>query len=248
MTDQADEILLHQEAIRAARSGRCVAGRFLPASLIPLARKMARDADVSVAFDGGFEDAERLQPCFYPLGESPSFDMRFLEITWHRLSGQVEHRALLGSLMALQIDRSYFGDLVMSGECAYLCALPLVADRLPLEWTEAGRVPIRVRVLSSPPVFSRQAGEQLHVTLASPRLDAVLSDGLRISRARACDLIRAGQVSLNHIPEERVDRNVCEGDLLSIRGHGRIRLLSLGEPNRKGRLPAELELFLSGKR
>ena len=48
---------------------------------------------------------------------------------------------------------------------------------------------------------------------------------------------------VDHVPEERVDRALNEGDLLSVRGFGRIRLTGVGERTRKDRLPVMLEIF-----
>ena len=52
-----------------------------------------------------------------------------------------------------------------------------------------------------------------------------------------------GAVSVNHLPEEHTDRLLREGDMLSVRGFGRVRLTGVGEPTRKDRLPVTLEVF-----
>ena len=80
-------------------------------------------------------------------------------------------------------------------------------------------------------------------TVASLRLDSILASGMRTSRAKAAEMIRAGLVSVEHAPEERIDRILAEGQLLSVRGFGRIRLRNVGERTRKDRLPVTLEVF-----
>jgi len=80
-------------------------------------------------------------------------------------------------------------------------------------------------------------------TVASLRLDSVLSSGMRVSRARAAEIIRQGLVSVDHQQEERIDRLLIEGQLLSIRHFGRIRLVKVDPPTRKDRLPVMLEIF-----
>jgi RNA-binding protein YlmH len=80
-------------------------------------------------------------------------------------------------------------------------------------------------------------------TVASLRLDCVLASGLRTSRAKAAEMIREGLVMVEHMPEERVDRLLETGALLSVRGFGRIRLTAVGEKTRKDRLPVTLEIF-----
>ena len=241
---QRQERLLADQAARASRAGLAVAGRFIPDADRGDAVHAARVAGVLAAFDGGYEQAERIQVCFYPEGEEPAFTGQWSEIRWNPRFAAPDHRALMGSLMALGVDRSYMGDLIAGEERAWLYCLPNVAARLPTEWHEAGRVAIRVETLDAAPALTISAGTILRDTVPSLRLDAVLSAGLRESRANAAERIRRGDVDVNHRREERVDQTLRTGDLLSIHGFGRIRLRAVDEPNRRGRLPVELECFL----
>ena len=66
-TDASEQLLrrLLSEAQRTERTGMPHAGRFLSGEEQPLARKAAKDTGLMVSFDGGWEDAERFQPCFH---------------------------------------------------------------------------------------------------------------------------------------------------------------------------------------
>ena len=203
----------------------------------------AREARVAASFDGGWPDAERVQVCFHPAWAEAEFTAVWLEIRWAAKFARVGHSDLLGSLMALGMDRSFFGDLIALEERAYLYALPEMARRLPTEWDKAGNVPLRVTQLEEPPVFEAPRGEEMRDTVASLRLDSILASGMRTSRAKAAEMIRAGLVSVEHAPEERIDRLLTAGQLLSVRGFGRIRLLEVGVKTRKDRLPVTLEIF-----
>ena len=147
------------------------------------------------------------------------------------------------SLMALGMDRSLFGDLMVEDGTAYLLAMPEAAKSLQDEWHEAGHTAIRVRLLDAPPQFTPPQGAQMRDTVASLRLDCVLAAGMSLSRARAAEIIRQGLVQRNHTPEERVDTLLEAGDLLSIRGFGRIRLTEIGGRTRKDRISIQLEVF-----
>ena len=234
---------LRQGAERAERMDMPVAGRFLTGEERALAVHMAREAGVQVSFEGGWADAERVQLCFHPAWAEAEFNAVWLEIRWAAKFAQVGHSDLLGSLMALGMDRSFFGDLIALEDRAYLYALPEMARRLPTEWDKAGNVPLRVTQLEEPPVFEAPRGEEMRDTVASLRLDSILASGMRTSRAKAAEMIRAGLVSVEHAPEERVDRLLMAGQLLSVRGFGRIRLLEVGVKTRKDRLPVTLEIF-----
>ena len=62
----------------------------------------------------------------------------------------------------------------------------------------------------------------------------------RLSRAAAADLIAAGHVKLRHLPTQRPNARVGEGDAISARGYGRLMIDQVGAPTKKGRLPLRL--------
>jgi RNA-binding protein YlmH len=68
------------------------------------------------------------------------------------------------------------------------------------------------------------------------RLDALVAGACRLSRAEAQRLIAGGLVKLNHVPCLRADARLAEGDLISVRGHGRVRVVAFQGESRRGRL------------
>ncbi|MBR1820062.1 MAG: RNA-binding protein, partial [Clostridia bacterium] len=78
-------------------------------------------------------------------------------------------------------------------------------------------------------------GQALRLTVQTERLDAVLAAACRLSRSEAQRLISAGLVKLNHVPNTRADAKLAEGDLISARGHGRIRVDAFQGESRRGR-------------
>ncbi len=237
---------LRQQAERADRMDLPVPGRFVTGDERSEAIHAAKEAQLAVSFDGGWADAERVQVCFHPFWAEPEFTAVWLEIRWAAKFAHVDHRDLLGSLMALGMDRAFFGDLIAMEDHAYLLALPEVANRLPMEWDKAGNVPIKITVLEVAPQIAPPPGEMLRDTVASLRLDCILASGMKTSRSRAAEMIRAGLVAVDHQVDERTDRVLAPGQLLSIRGFGRIRLREVGYPTRKDRLPVQLEIFRRG--
>ena len=61
-------------------------------------------------------------------------------------------------------------------------------------------------------------------------------------------MIRQGLVMIAHQEETRVDRLLQAGDLISVRGHGRIRVSEIGGLSRKGRTYVRVECFLHDKK
>lgn len=230
-------------ARRAGRLWTPLCSRFLTQEEQSLAKRCAAENGVLAAFDGGWEGAERTQCCFYPDGLEPVFTGVWLEVSWNAKFATVDHRALLGSIMALGMERALLGDMVLETDRAYVRAVPELGARLPQELTRAGSASVRVRLLDTPPALTPPKGIELRDTVASLRLDSVLASGLKTSRAKAVEWIRQGAVQVNHSDEERTDRQLAPGDLISVRGFGRIRLLEVGAPTRKDRMPILLEIF-----
>ena len=71
----------------------------------------------------------------------------------------------------------------------------------------------------------------------------MVASGCRLSRAKAADLINGGQVKLRHLPTLRTDAQVEPGDVISVRGFGRLQIQEIGSPTRKGRYPLQMLLF-----
>ena len=245
MSQEQIALLLTQWAAKAARSGNPCAGRFISGPELDQARGAAKREGIQVSFDGGWPGAERLQPCFHAAGEAPVYTYRWIGIRWPARFANLRHSDLMGSLMSLGIDRSWFGDLILDREPgkAWLTAVDPAAGRLPLEWTQAGSTAIACELLTETPRIEPPAGKTKRITVSSLRLDSLLAGGMDISRANAQEMIRRGLVQAAHREELRTDREISEGTVISVRGFGRICLKSIGGPTKKDRIPVELELF-----
>ncbi len=232
---------LQDLCLRSQRLQRAVNTRFLSPPEAALAVRVAREHDLACALFGGYQQAERVMACFYPDGEEPVFPIRCLHITWDKRYHQAEHRALLGSVLGLGIERETVGDISLHEGGAYLLAAEEMAEFIADGLAKAGGTPVAAAVMEELPTIAQAEGKLSRDTVASLRLDAVLASGLNLSRSEAAGCILSGRVMVNHKPEMRLDAQMQEGDLLSIRGHGRIKLRSVGAPNRKGRIPIQFE-------
>ncbi|MBR1685355.1 MAG: hypothetical protein IJ708_09490 [Clostridia bacterium] len=247
MADESREQRLKRlsgNAKQAAKTGRAVPGRFIPLESLPDAVHVARESAVALQTFGGYEAAERVQPCFFPEDADPVFTAQWVKIEWNTRFAHPTHPELLGSLMGLGIDRAYFGDLIALEDAAYLYCLDTVAFRLPNEWTQAGRHTIRVSPIDALPDIALPAGETITLTVPSLRLDALLAAGLKLSRAKAQDLIRQGDVMINHVENLHTDAVLREQDLISVHRRGRIRLSEVRGLTRKDRISVTLTTML----
>ena len=86
--------------------------------------------------------------------------------------------------------------------------------------------------------------EQLRQTVSSLRLDSVAAAGFHLSRSQAAELIAHGKAVVNHMPCEKPDRTVTQGDVISIRGLGKLRLELVGGQTKKGRISIEIARYI----
>ena len=210
---------------------------FLTSEEQAVADRLARQsADVFVLFIGGFSGAERCVagffPCdiyLYPENESRKSELEALaELQFVEIAGSgfvnISHRDVLGSVMALGIKRETVGDIVVADDnkTAYLAVLPGIAEYLCTSLERVARDKVKVRIISPDKVpEKKQSFSDMSLTLASVRLDALLSGMLNISRDKAKKLIASGRVGLNHVEIQSCDKEFAEGDIISVKGEGK---------------------------
>ena len=233
---------LDELAARTARTGIPAFTAFLSPAEAQWAQASANRQRVNLSLQGGYEDAERCIGCFWDDEAPEDFPLEALELRWPHQSAP-GHRDVLGSAMGLGIKRSCMGDIVLNEDAGYLFAERQMAQHIAQSLLSAGRIKLQVRLLDERPQLEPPAGEEVHDTVHSMRLDAVVAAGFNLSRGDAADLIAAGHAKLRHLPTERTDARVQEGDAISVRGYGRLVVEEIGNPTKKGRLPIRLTRY-----
>jgi len=241
MTTTNNNILIARmdDLVAKATKTGVAASKFLtPADAVSVSEYFKHRRDIALTIDGGFDGAERTRAVFInpDWGEYERTELFAALKLSYRMQDTLGHRDVLGALMALGIKREAIGDIVVDESFAVLVCLPEMVAYLTDNLTKAGRVGLKSEPLDLEDIPARE--EELTVktcTVASLRLDAVISSAFGISRTKAAELIATGHVSLNHQPCEKINKEVVENALLSIRGMGRIKLLEVGGMSRKGR-------------
>ena len=246
---------------KAAR-GELAVGPFLSPREGMLARRYLVGSGVEHRLFGGYHDAERCRPYLLPsyMEGTAQTDLLLLlsdfgfesRMACIRVQGSgyrtLDHRAYLGSLLGLGLERSVIGDILVLGEngigALVFCDETIVPFLLQ-EWHKVGNDSVKVSRISLAEVtVPERRFSDIHDTLASPRLDGVVAALCRLSRDRAKAAVEGGLVELNFECEERPDRTVEEGSILSVRGFGRYRILSVSEQTKKGRFRLEAQKYL----
>lgn len=202
---------------------------------------LCRQALASVKFEnyrlwGGFEEAERRVLCTYPEYDVPSnddFPIRAVTFAY-RQADKLGHRDFLGSLMGLGITRSSVGDiLVGEGKAAVFVKDTVAGDVLSI--TKVGRVGVKASQGLDSTLVVRREFKEITGTVASLRFDCVVALAVRQSREKAAAAIKAGLAEIGHVKVLRPDKEVCVGDVFSVRGQGKFMLKSVDGKSAKDR-------------
>ena len=159
--------------------------------------------------------------------------------------GTVTHRDLLGALMGLGISRDSVGDLYLSEGSADAAVLRELVPFVCTELASAGRVRLAVEEIRGEEVQRPEEKMELRRdTVASLRLDSVVSSAFGMAREKAAALIRTGRVQLDGLECLKPDRIVEEGVSITARGFGKAVLREAGALSRKGRVCIVLARYL----
>ena len=238
--------LLLERAKRARYTNHVQYTRFLTPADALTAEVTAREMDVQCALEGGWENAERRMCAFFCDDPPEAYPLTTLRVRWDARFGSVKHRDLMGSLMSLGIEPDTIGDIAMGRTpgSAYIACTRDVSSYIISAFDRAGRTPLKTDETNTVSIAPPE-GVNVRVTVAHVRIDAVIAAGWHLSRAEAQRLISEGLVKRNHVFEERCDKELVEGDLISARGLGRLRVDAIQGETRKGRIG--LNLFRYGK-
>ncbi len=220
---------------------------FLDPRQLELAEKVLRQKnDLSYTLYGGCPDAERNVIHVFPAqlqGGLPP--VTAVKVEWPGDKESLGHRDLLGAVLGLGLKRDQVGDIVIMAEGrAAVMVLQSKADFVCANLTAAGRVPVDCAVVEPDRLaLGGKKGREIKGTVASLRVDSLLSLGFGLSRSRVVRLIKGGLVVVNWRPISSPSLQVEEGDLISLRGRGRLVLDRVEGESRKGRIRLKLKKY-----
>jgi len=222
---------------------------FLSPRELQMARYLFGEPEGLYSF-GGYPEAERKILCYLPEYMDQDYlytkDSPIACLRAEFYQGDAPtHRDFLGALIGLGIARETVGDIcVASGSCDFFVTSE-VASFLFQSFTNAGRTKLRLSAIPLSQVKIPEPNvKQIRDTVASLRLDSIISSGFRIGRSLAAQHIIAGKTAIDGMPCEKADKTVPEGAKISVRGLGKIRLTSVNGQTKKGRISIIIDRYV----
>lgn len=202
--------------------------------------------DLSYRLEGGYEMAEYQRLTIYPdyLYDVPS-TIDIIEMSYQEQYGSIGHRDVLGAVLGLGIKREVIGDIIVGEGKIQLMATKEISSYIMDQISKIGRVTVACRLISQEELMATEPEFKLiFATVKSLRLDAIMAQGYQMARSKATQLIKAEQVKVNHNYIHQVSKEIAENDLISVRGHGRIRLEGVNGLSKKDRYKITIKKYV----
>ncbi len=214
--------------------------------IVHLEKELA--SSVRTFYFGGYENAERTAAVFIPsfyetgVGLSEFFNtykddnpVALLRLKKDRFSS-LSHRDYLGSLMGLGIKRDVLGDILPLEDGCYIFCLKSIAEYICKNLTKVGRGAVECYISEDFDLSEYKDNfDEIFLSIASLRLDNIVSGAFNLSRSDAFEAINKGIVYVNSVKVYKPDLQVSEKDKVVLRGKGKVVLDKIAGLSKKGR-------------
>ncbi len=222
---------------------------FLSPRELEMAKFLFGEPEGLYAF-GGYGDAERKMLVYLPdyldedslLDEdSPCVCLRAMFYQGDTLS----HRDFLGALMGAGIGRETVGDICVGKSSCDFFVTAEIAPYILQNFLSAGRTKLTLQQIPlSEAEIPEPEVKEIKDTLASLRLDSVISSGFRIGRSLAAQYVNAGKAAIDGLPCEKPNKAVAEGMKISVRGLGKIKIAAVNGRTKKDRISVVIHRYV----
>ena len=203
--------------------------------------------NIKVDFSGGYGGAERQRAVFADadFAGTPSFAIAVVKAVWRGEFVRLSHRDVLGAVMNVGLSREVVGDIIATGEWAKILVDEKTADYFCQNLTQIGGAKVTTTIDDLADIAPKEERtKDIKATVASLRIDSITAAGFGISRSKAATDIGEDKVKLNWHDVKNAAQAVKEGDVLSMRGRGRLEVVTVGGTTKKGRISVLLRRYI----
>lgn len=199
---------------------------------------------------GGYLEAERVVVRFgneKDFGYTEEFPIKCLRIAFvnKKFASKCIHRDYLGSLMGLGLERKCFGDIICDDEGAYLFVLEKNAEYVLDNLTSVGRNIVTCKLVDElPESLINGRTKEVLIQAASMRVDGIASHVFHLSRKDIIPYFFEKKVAVNGRIVENNDKQLKEGDVVSVRGFGKFNIARVSGVSKKGKQNITVNVFV----
>ena len=199
---------------------------------------------------GGYGDAERKMLVYLPeyLEEDALYEEDSpcvcLRATFYQ-GDSLSHRDFLGALMGAGIGRETVGDICVGKDSCDFFVTAEIAPYILQNFLSAGRTKLSLKQIPlSEAHIPEPEVKEIKDTLASLRLDSIISSGFRIGRSLAAQYVTSGKAAIDGLPCDKPDKAVSEGMKISVRGLGKIKIAAVNGRTKKDRISVVIHRYV----
>ncbi len=147
------------------------------------------------------------------------------------------------------IRRSELGDIILSEGRAQVFVSKHLLEIFQNNIKKIGSATVQFVEKPFEELIETEAASVMKVVLVSSmRIDKIIASTFEISRNLAVNMLQSRKVKLNYLEIEKKDFTVEQGDLISVRGLGRIKILRILGETKKGKQKIECEITKNHKK
>lgn len=204
---------------------------------------------------GGYASSERQMVAFLPDAfslyateeeEQNIFPICIIKIApiQKKFAEELTHRDYLGALLNLGIERSKVGDILINESEAHVFVCDSMATYISGELTRVRHTTVITTIEETADFSYEPRYEEVKGTIASVRLDSLLSLAFQSSRSKLTALIEAGRVYVNGKLITSNGYQVKDKDVISVRGMGKFLYDGILSQTKKGRYYVSIRKYI----
>lgn len=210
-----------------------------------------------VRMEGGAPLCERKIIRFGDPGYEEAFPIARIAVRLKnpKFAERLTHRDFLGAVMHLGIERDVVGDIfepagkqggasgaTATGEATLFCH-ENIADYIVENLDRVRHTNVSCKRAEGEIELEMAEPERISITVASPRVDGVISKVYNLSREESRELFNNGRIFINGIQAQNLACQLKEEDAVTVRGFGKFIFYGQTGVSRKGKDRVEVGVF-----
>lgn len=147
---------------------------------------------------------------------------------------KLTHREIMGSLYNQNIDAELFGDIIIYNNHYYILIMENISNLILDTFNMVGNKHVKLKEvdLSTLEKYERKY-EKKEIIVSSLRIDSVIAKLIGISRENIKKKFSDNEIFLNYEECTKMTKNLIDGDIFSIRKHGKYKYNGIIKTNKK---------------
>lgn len=206
---------------------------------------------------GGYDGAAYQIICFLPDNDYIEIKKSDFPISCVKISpvnnkfcDKLTHRDFLGAIMNLGIKRDQVGDIVVTELDSYSKAYAAYIfckankEKLISSISRIKHTTVKTEIISNSNITIEQKFKEIPGSVASLRLDCIISVACKTSRSQCLTYIRSGNVFVNGRACTENAKEIKNGDIITIRGFGKYLIETSEMTTKKGRFHIKAKQYI----